>query len=188
MARSPVTVTGATGGIVLAVFSVVECVSYVVKSPCRDNYQNYVSSLCSLLNSAAVTLVTLPTLIPPGLLSDWIEGPIVMILLTTATGLQLALSLLNPIKDLVASVYGVGGRFANFLGRIGVLNFCGPIASVLVALKVALKQRFQKIFMARAKKRAAHTILSEEDKDLDLVNLCYAMPLAVGCYGVYAKP
>jgi hypothetical protein len=177
MARSSVPATGATGGIVLAVFSIVECVSYFTLSPCRDNYQNYVSSVCSLLNGAAVTLVTLPTLIPPDLLPGWVEGPVVMILLTTATGLQLALSLLNPIKDLLVSLHSVGGHVVSFLDRFGVTNFCGPVASVLIALKAVLVQRFQKIFLGRAKQRAANTLSDEEDPALSLVYLFCALSL-----------
>ena len=186
MARLPVSATGATGGIVLAVFSIVECVSYVAKSPCRDNYQNYVSSLCSLLNSAAVTLVTLPTLIPPDLLPDWVEGPVVMMLLTTATGLQLALSLLDPIKDFLVSMYGACGKFALLLDRTGVTNFCGPVTAVLIALKGALVQRFQKIFLGRAKKRAANTISDAEDPALNLVNLFCALPLLLLSYQAHS--
>jgi len=140
-----------------------------VGTPYKDNYQNYISSLCSLLNSVAVILVTLPTFVPLELLPSWIEGPIVMFLLTAATGLQLALSLLNPIKDFLVVLCSVGAQLASRLQICGAMKIIEPITSVFLALSAALKTRFSKLFMARAKTRAANALL-EEDADLDQVN------------------
>ena len=114
-------------------------------------------------------LVTLPTFVPLELLPSWIEGPIVMFLLTAATGLQLALSLLNPIKDFLVVLCSVGAQLASRLQICGAMKIIEPITSVFLALSAALKTRFSKLFMARAKTRAANALL-EEDADLDQVN------------------
>jgi|SouAtlMetagenome_1021521.scaffolds.fasta_scaffold31488_2 hypothetical protein len=161
---------GTTGGILLAVFNIIESGTYAVGKPHIDNYENCVSSLCSVLNGAAVTLLTLPTFIAPELLPSWIEGPIVMFLLTAGTSLQLALSYLNSVKGFFVALSSVCAHLASSLQCCGAMKIFARIKAVLVANINSVVVSLSTTCMEKAKIRAENALLDEYNADLDEVN------------------
>jgi len=115
----------------------------------RDQMVNYSGMLQGAGNIAALIIITLPHLVPPNWLPAWISGPYVILLTSVSTGCAAVVALIEPI----ASFFAGGGKLLlKTFELCGCAAMVGPFVSLLVAVRVSLCARFQRIFMTRSKK------------------------------------
>jgi hypothetical protein len=100
-------------------------------------------------NLAAVILISMPNLLPPDWLPDWIKGPYVIFLTGAMTACAAIVALVEPVASFFS---GFGPAIKKAFEYCGCLAMMGPIMSLLKALRVSMWARFQRIFFTRSKK------------------------------------
>lgn len=91
-----------------------------------------------------VLLASLPSLLPPEYVPDWIRGPAIIFITASVTAVSAIVSVLEPMSSLTQML-------AYVFKACGFLEVSGRLLVMANALRVSLWARFQRIFMTRCK-------------------------------------
>lgn len=95
-------------------------------------------------NSIVVLLASLPSLLPPEFVPDWIRGPAIIFITASITAVSAIVSVLEPMSSFTKML-------AYAFKACGFVAVSGRVLVMANALRLSLWARFQRIFMTRYK-------------------------------------